>query len=339
MQAVRGPKDASVETIRGLALVLMVAGHVVGSTADLGMRVAQDSALRYFYDALADVRMPLFTAISGFVYAMRPLRPEASLQRFMAGKCRRILLPMLTVGTLFFIAQMLAPHANSAAGWADFPRLQLFGYMHFWFLQAIFWIFLVVAVLDVSGQLKRPAQLWAVGAVALACSLNREHFPGLMSLDGAAWLFVFFLAGLGLYRFADALVSKGKNRCVGVALLLLVLGSQSEQLGWIALGPLADLALGTFLGLSAVYVLIVHRFRWPALAWLGQHSYEVYLFHLFGTAATRIALARIGVHDAWIVFPVSLLVGLLWPIVLKKSVAGIQALNLFLFGARPRAAD
>lgn len=37
------------------------------------MQVADRSAWRLFYLALKDIRMPLFTGISGFVYAMRPI--------------------------------------------------------------------------------------------------------------------------------------------------------------------------------------------------------------------------------------------------------------------------
>ncbi|WP_326533323.1 acyltransferase [Pseudorhodoferax sp.] len=327
------------ETIRGLALVLMVAGHVIGSTGELGMRVADDSALRYFYEALADVRMPLFIAISGFVYAMRPVQAGAPLGAFVQGKCRRILLPLFTVGSLFFVAQMLAPGINSDFAWSDFFELQLFGYMHFWFLQAIFWIFVVAAVLDRAGRMATPRQVAWVGLIAAGCSLNQTLFPEFMSLDGAAWLFVFFVAGLAIYRFADLLVSQPGSRWVVLAFVLLFLLSQLEQLGWIDLLPSADGVLATALGLSAVYVLIVYRFRVALLAWLGQYAYEVYLFHVFGTAATRIALAKFGVREAWIVFVASMVIGLLWPIVLKKAVGGLRWLNLVLFGTGSRSAN
>lgn len=339
MNAAPTRKDAAVETIRGLALVLMVAGHVIGSTGEIGMRVADDSALRYFYEALADVRMPLFIAISGFVYAMRPARVGAPLRSFVQGKCRRILLPLFTVGSLFFVAQMLAPGVNSDIAWSDFVEIQLFGYMHFWFLQSIFWIFLIAAMLDRAGRMATPRQIAWVGLVATGCSLNRTLFPEFMSLNGAAWLFVFFVAGLAIYRFADLAVSQSKSRGVALAFVLLFLLSQLEQLGWIDLLPLAHGLLATALGLSVVYVLIVYRFRVAPLAWLGQYAYEVYLFHVFGTAATRIALAQLGVREAWIVFAASMAVGLLWPIVLKKTVRGLRLLNLVLFGVRPRSAD
>ena len=70
MTKITPEKDLRIETMRGLALFLMVAGHVIGSSSDLGMKVPDDSVLRYLYESLVYIRMPLFTAISGYVYAL-----------------------------------------------------------------------------------------------------------------------------------------------------------------------------------------------------------------------------------------------------------------------------
>jgi peptidoglycan/LPS O-acetylase OafA/YrhL len=80
-------KDSAIQSLRGLAVILMVCGHVIGSTRANGMQVADRSAWRLFYLALKDLRMPIFTVISGFVYAMRPICavadvPPSFWQRF-----------------------------------------------------------------------------------------------------------------------------------------------------------------------------------------------------------------------------------------------------------------
>ena len=91
-------KDQSIETLRGLAIILMVAGHVIGNTSAHGMRVEDDSVFRHIYFSLKFLRMPLFTVISGYVYALRPLN-TTMIGRFIKGKARRILVPMVAVGT------------------------------------------------------------------------------------------------------------------------------------------------------------------------------------------------------------------------------------------------
>src|SRR6185503_21212738 len=61
-------------TLRGLACVLLVAFHVVGSEPSTGLHAGEGSAYRQFAYLFQHIRMPLFTFLSGFVYAYRPLR-------------------------------------------------------------------------------------------------------------------------------------------------------------------------------------------------------------------------------------------------------------------------
>ncbi|MBW2464545.1 MAG: acyltransferase, partial [Deltaproteobacteria bacterium] len=95
-------KDASIETLRGIAILMMVAGHVIGHDVHAGMRVADDSTWRYVYSSFEYVRLPLFTCISGFVYALHPVTAQ-NFRAFLVGKAHRVLLPLFFVGTLQFL--------------------------------------------------------------------------------------------------------------------------------------------------------------------------------------------------------------------------------------------
>nr|WP_295373393.1 acyltransferase family protein [uncultured Sphingosinicella sp.] len=78
-------REAALDSARGVACLLLVAYHAVGATGALGMRVPSDSPYRFVTDALSYVRMPLFTLLSGMVYAMRPVRADDVLG-FLRGK-------------------------------------------------------------------------------------------------------------------------------------------------------------------------------------------------------------------------------------------------------------
>lgn len=71
-----GRRDVPIDSLRGVAILLMVAGHVIGADESLGMGVGPHSGWRFGYDLLVDLRMPLFTALSGLVYGLRPLGPD-----------------------------------------------------------------------------------------------------------------------------------------------------------------------------------------------------------------------------------------------------------------------
>ncbi|MFD2015051.1 acyltransferase family protein [Vibrio olivae] len=102
-------RNIKVDTLRGLACILLVAFHVIGSDASNGLRV-DTGWYREINDTFAYIRMPLFTFISGVVYAYRPFNGDFG--RFLSGKFKRVLVPMLTLGTLFAIVQSATPGTN-----------------------------------------------------------------------------------------------------------------------------------------------------------------------------------------------------------------------------------
>lgn len=63
-------KNLSIETLRGIAILLVVIGHVIGSTPDGGMKIDFPHPLRYLYVWIDYIQMPLFTAIAGWVYCI-----------------------------------------------------------------------------------------------------------------------------------------------------------------------------------------------------------------------------------------------------------------------------
>jgi surface polysaccharide O-acyltransferase-like enzyme len=330
-------KDLRIETIRGLALLLMVAGHVIGDVATAGMAVADDSFLRYLYNSLVYVRMPLFTAISGYVYALRPITSDMALSRFFQGKARRIVLPLIVVSTLFFFSQMIAPGANAQPDLADFFSIYFFGYAHFWFLQAIFCIFIVVALLDKVGALDTPGKAMAVIALAIAASFGHDMLTRVFSFHRAVELLPFFLLGLSVYRFWSSFTTRTLQICIALILAVSVAMDQAYLWGQTNLSSSEIAVVGTALGLSAIYLLITHRFFFAPFAWLGRYAFEIYLLHVFGTAGTRILLSKINIDNDWIVFFGCLAVGLALPVAVKRAATRWPMADLLLFGARTRA--
>lgn len=73
-------KNLSIETLRGIAILLVVIGHVIGSTPDGGMKIDFPHPLRYLYVWIDYIQMPLFTAIAGWVYALKPFSHTVGLR-------------------------------------------------------------------------------------------------------------------------------------------------------------------------------------------------------------------------------------------------------------------
>ncbi len=315
-------KNYSVETLRGVAIILVVMGHVIGSGADGGMKVADDSGWRHLYYTFAYLRMPLFTVISGWVYALFPVTLDKYLD-FTFKKVRRILLPMIFVGTAYFLLQYIVPGTNKTGVLSEIWRIYVYPYTLYWYLPSLFLVFLVVGFLDSYKQLNGVSKWLAFTVLAFLLLTVRdliipEAAPNYFSYKGAIYLFPFFLIGVGLQRFKDFF----SNRYLtGILMVILFAGIIIQQLGWYDIIDY-DLdkksGIGRLIGLSGTILLFKMRWKVGWLIYFGNFAYSIYLFHSFGTAAGRIILNRFGITFDVIVFFVSLALGMILPIVAEK---------------------
>jgi glucan biosynthesis protein C len=323
-------KDNAIETIRGLAIILMVAGHVIGDYPDTGMRVADDSTYRYLYKSTVNIRMPLFIAIAGFVYAMRPIVAGGSAE-FLRKKVRVILVPFATAATIQYAFRASVPGINHTVEWREIWQAYVFPFDQFWFSQVMFSIFIVTTVAE-RMHLLSDVRRWSL---ALAVTVAAAFFPPPVSFFSISILPVMlpmFVLGCGLCRFASRL-SSAAVAAATVALFSACLSAQ--QLIWFGLvapGGMVVNGVALFEGLGFSALLIRFRRPVPWLAMLGGYSYAIYLYHVFGTAGTRMLLHRLGVDHQAVHFAFGLAGGLGFPIAVEQVARRSKVLRLLVLG-------
>jgi fucose 4-O-acetylase-like acetyltransferase len=298
-------RQSEIDTLRGLACLLLVAYHVVGASADSGLLLA-DGWLRNTNDYLAYLRMPLFTVLSGYVYAMRPFSGQTLA--FLRGKARRLLIPMLFVGTIFAITQNLAPGANAEV--EKWYLLHIVPVAHFWFVESLFIIFLLIVPLERSSLLSSMLSFLIVFAISVVFYL---FFPitKLFSISGATYLLPYFLFGLlcGRFKVINFVPRAwaGLMACGALGALVLFGHYQYSTRSVFAIG----------VGILACAALLTSRINVGVLARIGVYSYTIYLLHVFFTAGSRIFLNRAGVDAVYVLFVIGSAAGILGPIVLE----------------------
>ena len=316
-----------IDTLRGLACLLLVLYHVVGDAPYSGLMLPDDHPLSVVNHALAFGRMPLFAAIAGFVYALRPLKREmGEATQFIVSKVRRLLLPLLFVGTAF---ALLRARTSGVTINADFLlRMHLTSNDQFWFLKALFWIFLAIVALERLGALRRPAGFAGVLAASALLFVFWES-PDVFAISGAVYLMPYFLVGLGLQRFAlngrGSLAVAGGALLVAAALSLSVFGQPENRL---------TIAAKLLWGCGLGFVLMRSRMQNQWLAWIGRESFAIYLFHVFFTAATASALLAIGVRDVGVLLAAGLVMGVGMPMVAARVIRRSSLLDLLLLGEK-----
>ena len=141
-------KNLSIETLRGIAILLVVIGHVIGSTPDGGMKIDFPHPLRYLYVWIDYIQMPLFTAIAGWVYALKPFSHTVGFAEFARKKALRLLVPMAVVGTIYFLVQYFMPGTNNKGELGQIWRIYVYPYTIYWYLPSLFLIFMIQWVID-----------------------------------------------------------------------------------------------------------------------------------------------------------------------------------------------
>jgi len=315
--------DKRIETLRGLACVLLVAYHVVGADPGRGLGV-ETGPLRWMNDGLAYLRMPLFTFLSGLVYGLRPFAGGSLAP--LGGKARRLLVPMLVVGTFFAVVQSLTPGTHDAFG--PWYLLHLQPVAHFWFVEALFWVFVLVWLLEWRAWLSGPRgyALAVVASCALYLSVRGWSWLG---VEGAIYLLPYFLVGLAVSRFSllELLSTPSVKVWVTVAAALAIVA-----MGMPVPNPdrrtVAMLAAGVALCLLAVGSGMT--VTW--LAGVGRYSYAIYIFHVFFTAFARIALDRLAIDHLPTDMVLGVTLGLAGPMVLARAASRHRWPALLLLG-------
>lgn len=315
-------ESARVQTLRGVACLLLVAFHVVGNDSWAGLRVDPESAYRAFANSLVHLRMPLFTFLSGFVYAYRPTR-AGSAANFARRKLWRLFVPLVVVSTLYFVVQAVAPGVNKRPEWGDLWLIYFTSYEHFWFLQAILAIFALVAVLERFAALATLGRWMLVFIVAVVAYQAGLVHTEVFSLERASYLLPFFLAGLAANRWSPAFRAPWLRAVCAATFAVTMTLHLAASAG--IYGEIADrrTLFATALGLSGLLTLLYWIPPSRRLAWVGAFSFTIYLYHVFFTAGARVALEAMGADGLFVNFVVGLLAGVAGPIgvelVLRRS--------------------
>ncbi len=314
----------NLETVRGVACLLLVAYHVVGNTVARGLKLPPSSDWHYAMASFDLIRMPLFTILSGFLYGQRRAQLH-ELQAFALKKLRRLGLPLLVLTVLTVVGRH----------WVYGESLDLItplshSYEHFWFLQALLIIFALIALVDSIWM--PSAEVILILALGAAFESSRHsELTTLFSIGSALYLVPYFLFGLLLSQSPEIL----NNRHTGwLAIVVAAATLWIHQLS--LLGYFPEITRNSLVGLGCgvAFCVLMLRFlpRIQILHTVGHYSYSIYLWHVVFAAAGRVAFIAIDISATWILFLGSVVVGLFGPILLHKSVHKLPIISTPILG-------
>lgn len=310
------------ERAKGIAILLVVLGHIVAREAPPGVEWYEP--LR---QAIYRFHMPFFLYLSGTVLVLSgaAATPPAAWPGLLRRRAQRLLVPFVLLGLLILAAKLAAqpllhvdnPPDGLAGGLRDlFWSTAQSPAVTIWYLAVLFLATLLAVPLLRAG-------IGAGGLVLLGLGLLTAGLPPVLYLDRLAGHFVFFAAGLWVAAREARLLPLFEARLplwwalFGLAMAAAAAGLLPGRWGMLACGLLAIPALHGLVRLAPVA-----RWRWPLV--LGGFAMAIYLFNTLAIGGTKALLIRAGLGwtaDAFWAHAILLtLAGLFLPMLLKTLV-------------------
>ena len=309
---------ADIERAKGLAIILVVIGHIVAREPP-----AHNEWYVMLKEAIYAFHMPFFMYLGGLVFfhVGDAVNPRPSYGAYLIRRAERLLVPFLSLGLLILLGKLVAEHFvhvdNTPAGFADGLRSLI------WHTEqspatSVWYIFVLFVYCGITPILAKLSQgrLWPVLLIAVV--LHCLAVPQIAYLNRVAYFFVYFLIGcvVGKYRtqamqFIDRTLPVS-GVVFSVSLVLAVMQVEPELTGEIC--ALSSLA----------FIHGLTRTDWldgsEALMWFGKFSFVIYLFNTLTIGLAKGVLLKVAPWDGINFlgfFPILLLSGLIGPVLLK----------------------
>jgi len=322
-----------IDYAKGLGIILVVYAHLLSSGFNAGLPIAKHFFL--LSDSIVySFHMPLFFFLAG-LFACQSLVKRGT-QQFLLNKLQFITYPYLVWSLIQGIVELFfSNQSHRGISVFDLLTIPYFPLAQFWFLYAIFIMYVVYTIVSLFEKYA------SVMLLVVACLLFFYPIPTeVMALHGFSTGFLFFVFGVLLKK---RLTSWNKFYIpvpITFVLLLLFIGSAYTVFEFI-IEP-TRLTDGShpvyFLFLSSVGVLfctglaqyLAKKKCFVFIKILGLYSIQIYLVHMLAGVAVRIILLNVfSIENPVLHMITGVSVGLFVPIMLYKIAINMHFPYLF----------
>jgi peptidoglycan/LPS O-acetylase OafA/YrhL len=244
-----------------------------------------------------------------------------------------LIVPLFFVGVPFSVLQAVAPGVNKDVGLFQALLSFYVPVNHFWFLQAVFIIFMFVGFLQWRGLLQTMTRLYLLLLFSAVSFLLPPFAIDAFGINGAFYLLPFFVTGMICHE--KVAVIKQSLKVIGpvvfvlISIALLYIAAVDREL-------IVDRRslVGLLVGCTSCVALLSSDMRSKALIWLGGYSYAIFLFHVLFAASARFAFGRLGITDESLLVIGGVLCGLLGPVLLSNVFSRFALTSVLFLGER-----
>lgn len=249
-----------IDAARGIAILLVILGHCIGSLDDPGNKV------------ILSFHMPLFFFISGFC-----TRKVKIFSAYLLKKIKGLLVPTITLGVFDTLVDLVSGEIN---------REILAGNFLNWFLLVLFYVSIIFYIIQKLGFEKRLYIRLLIYIIDLSCIVIviRLQIITLLHFEIIPMALLFFMIGYHC-KISNSRRARDKNKLLDSWFLLIPIGIICSSYNVPVAMYLNDYGNLFYFFIGAVSGIIVvckigdkmHNNR--LLVWFGQNTIYFYILH------------------------------------------------------------
>lgn len=319
-------RETWIDALKGFAALTVILGHVVSGYLDAGLFEAQKRILITVFNGIYAFHMPLFFAISGFVFSLAYLNREDRLGN------AKICLQLGNIAVVYLVWSLLLgglkivftdsvsnPVLPTDLLWIPLKAIGLY-----WYLYVLLLCYLTAMLLIGKQNARRNYVVYAAALILCLCKhmilpLLPEYTPFLFFEYG-----FFFFLGVFLQQNPKVLACIAKpagfllSGAAGIGMAVFFLAGSDGAKNW------GSIRYWGVIMASALSMSVLGLAKWcagkrisGALAPIGRYSLEIFLIQTYVIAADRTILPRIGVTDFTVSLCISFITAVFVPILLS----------------------
>ncbi|HFF8942197.1 MULTISPECIES: acyltransferase family protein [Serratia] len=326
-------REAWVDYAKGIGIILVVFGHVNRGLYSAGIQLP-GSFYQLTDSVIYSFHMPLFFFLSGLFFTQSLERKGKT--RFVISKIDTIVYPYVIWSLLQGLVEvLLSRYTNNPSSLGDVLSLFTHPRAQFWFLYALFMVFVLATLLYSKDAYRYLLPVLIV--ISMGLYLYQDNLTKAFHFDYITRFLIFFLLGALAVRYASHIANLGFG-----SLLASLFAFISLQWGFHGYSGLLYTDAGSFsliLAVEAIFFIVTLSVMLAKtkLFWLrrlGELSMVIYLMHILATSGLRIILTKFLHVSNWPAHAIlGTLVGLSAPIIAYLL---IQRLHLNFLLERPR---
>lgn len=317
-------REKWVDDVKVIACILVVLGHFFQSMTKANI-LPENDLYKWFNTTIYYFHVPLFFICSGYLYQKySKVNDLKSWKRNVAKKALALGVPYVTFSTATWILKTVFSGSVNKQADSLFSTLVLSPSAPYWYLYALFFIFLVtptfislkvtVAGLLVATAAKGLILTWGTGIYAVSAVLTNE---------------IWFVLGMSICAFDVEL--RGK-KLQGIVIGLLFLGLSVA----VYMADIQNSDMSFVLGLlaCAAVILLVAGFEerlGKMMGFLAKYTMPIFLMHTLFAASLRAVLLKIGIKNAAVHVVLGLGISFAGPIIAAWIMKKTKLLEFFLY--------